>query len=218
MAATQLSLYNGALRLLGERKLASLSENREPRRLLDEAWGDGSTGGSVRRCLEMGQWTFATRGVMIDYSPSITPSFGYRYAFDQPSDMVKVSAFCADEYFNSPITQYVDESGYWYCDYQTVYVRYTSNGANYGTDLTRWPETFADLVQADLANEIVMGLTQGDAKAQAIYNMRERALTVARSADAMNKPTAFFPVGQWQSARRGNPNRGRNRGGSWSFG
>lgn len=217
MAATQLRLYNKALRLCKERKLASLSENREPRRLLDEAWGDGQTNGSVRRCLELGQWAHATRSVMIDYSPSVTPSFGYRYAFDQPTDMVKVSAVCSDEYFSTPLLRYVDEGDYWYADLQTIYVRYTSNGATFGTDLSRWSESFSDLVAADLAFEIVGNLTQGDNMVGVIDKIRTRALTRARSDDAMNKPTAFMPTGSWVNARRGNFNRGHNRGGSWSF-
>ena len=36
MANDQLSLYNNALTVLGERKIASLTENREPRRVLDD--------------------------------------------------------------------------------------------------------------------------------------------------------------------------------------
>lgn len=214
--ADKLRIFNQSLRLLKERKLASLSENREPRRLLDEAWGDGSTNGSVRRCLELGQWTFATRAVQIDYSPSIDPSFGYRYAFDRPSDMVKVAAVCSDEYFNNPLLQYVDEGDYWYADLQTIYVRYVSNGSTYGTDLSRWPVSFEDLVAADLAFEIVGNLTQGESDISRVDKIRTRALTRARSNDAMNKPTAFTPTGRWIGARRGNINRGHNRGGGWS--
>lgn len=204
MAATQLRLYNQALRICKERKLASLSENREPRRLLDEAWGDGSTNGSVRRCLEAGQWTFATRSIQLDYSPSITPSFGYQYAFDQPSDMVKVAGICSDEYFNTPLLRYTDEGDYWYADLQTIYVRYISNGASYGTDLSRWPETFVDFVAADLAMEIVGNLTNGDSDVSRVDKIRTRAMTRARSNDAMNKPTTFMPMGGWRRARHGN--------------
>ena len=40
---TRLQLYNSALLLLGERNLASLSENREPRRLLDHVWDTGAS-------------------------------------------------------------------------------------------------------------------------------------------------------------------------------
>ncbi len=42
MAVDQLSLYNRALLIMGQRFLSDLSEEREPRRLLDQVWNDGA--------------------------------------------------------------------------------------------------------------------------------------------------------------------------------
>lgn len=206
MSMSKLQIYNMALRLCKERKLAALTDNREGRKLLDDAWGDGSTTGSVRRCLEAGQWAFAIRTSLIDYSPSITPSFGYRYAFDQPTDMVRVAGIFQDEYCTTPLTNYTDERRYWYTDLQTIYVRYVSNNATYGGDLSLWPQMFADTVAADLAHEIVGNLTQGnDAKADVVkewqYRMKE-----AKAIDAMNRPTQKLPRGAWLTARGGGDN------------
>src|SRR5688572_9866315 len=116
MGASKIRLFNDALRLCKERKLATLTDNREGRRLLDEAWGDGSTNGSVRRCLEMGQWTFATRTQQLDYSPSVSPTFGFRYAFDYPEDFVRLAGIYEDEFCQSPLLKYSAERAYWYCD------------------------------------------------------------------------------------------------------
>lgn len=207
MAATKLGLYNGALRILKERKLASLTEAREPRRLLDDAYGDGSTNGAIRYCLEMGQWTFATRSVQIDYSPSVTPSFGYRYAFDRPTDLVRVTAVCQDEYFTVPLLQYVDERNYWYASQQTIYVKYVSNHATYGADLSLWPESFVKTVEAYLAKEIAATLTTDDKIIQRAYQIWDAEEKKANSIDAMNKPTSFPPAGAWVSSRHGRSNR-----------
>ena len=38
--ASKLSIYNGALRAIGERRLASLTEDRASRRELDDAYDD----------------------------------------------------------------------------------------------------------------------------------------------------------------------------------
>ena len=38
MALDQLAIYNGALQLIGSRRLASLDEDRETRYELDEIW------------------------------------------------------------------------------------------------------------------------------------------------------------------------------------
>src|SRR3546814_15520749 len=93
MTATQLSLYNGALRLCGEAKLANLTEDREPRYVLDDVWDDGA----LRHCLQQGLWNFAMRTVEAEYSPSVEPSFGFRRAFDKPIDWVRPAAMARSE-------------------------------------------------------------------------------------------------------------------------
>src|SRR5690242_1277391 len=98
----RLALYNGALLALGERQLASLSENRAPRRYLDVAWNDGD----VDSILAAGQWSFARRAVRMDADPSLATSFGYQYAFGRPTDYIRALAVCSDEYFNAPFEQY----------------------------------------------------------------------------------------------------------------
>jgi len=209
---TQLSLYNGALRLCKERKLASLSENREPRRLLDDAWGAGATGGAVKACLQAGQWTFATRTSQADATPSVEPSFGYRYAFNQPEDMVRVTGVAMDQYFTEPLLQYTDERGYWYCDLPTIYVRYVSNDTSYGGDMSLWPESFVKVVEAYLAREVGPNLMQGSRVFEELNAVYEKFLKEAKSVDAMNSPTKFAPAGSWVRARSGNPNRSRWNG------
>lgn len=200
---TQLSLYNGALRILKERKLASLSENREPRRLLDDVWGDGQTEGAVKYCLQMGQWTFASRTVQLDYSPSVEPPFGYRYAFDQPEDMVRVCGIWSDEYLTAPVLRYIDERHFWCTDWATIFVTYVSNDLEYGADLSLWPESFAKIVEAYLAKEIAGNLTQGETRIAIANKAWEEAEIKAKSLDAMNKPTAFPPPGSWVQSRHG---------------
>lgn len=216
MAATQLSLYNGALRLCSERKLASLTENREPRRLLDAAWGDGSTTGAVKYCLELGQWDFAMRGVMIDYSADVTPDFGYQYAFEQPSDLVRVAGVCSDECFRVPLLEYTDERRYWYADIEILYVRYVSNDGEYGADPSLWTEAFVKLVEAYLAKEIIGNLTQSKTAREDVEKYFDKLKKDAKSLDAMNTPTIRLPEGEWTASRRGNRAQGSRWNGSWS--
>jgi hypothetical protein len=120
-------LYNSALTICGERTLASLTEDREPRRLLDLVWDNDG----VKTCLEGGQWKFAMRTIRIDFSTTITPDFGYKRAFEKPSDWCATSALCSDEYFSSPLTEYVDENNVWYAELDEIYVRYVSDDSAY---------------------------------------------------------------------------------------
>ena len=132
---SRLTLYNGGLRILGERSLLSLSENVEARRRLDTAWD----GGALKYCLEAGLWNFAMRTVELTYSPSVAPSFGMRYAFDKPDDFVRTGGIWSDESMKSPLLEYRDEGPYWFAELDTIYLSYVSNDAQYGADMSLWP-------------------------------------------------------------------------------
>lgn len=209
--ASQLSLYNGALRLCEERRLASLTENREPRRLLDDAWGDGATSGAVKHCLELGQWTFATRSARVDYDPGIAPDFGYRYAFPKPEDFVRTTALCSDEFFEDPLLQYKDERAVWFAPIPIIYVSWVSNDPTYGGDMGAWPESFSKLVEAYLANEIVRSLSQEASVRDKVEADFAKAKASAESIDAQNRPTALMPMGGWVRNRHGRSGYRRSR-------
>jgi uncharacterized protein YneR len=206
---TQLTLYNGALLVAGERFIASLSVQEEPRRLLDQVWT-----GAIKYCLEQGQWHFAMRTIQIDYDSSIEPDFGYRRAFVKPDDWVNTSGLCSDEYFTSPLTRYIDEAGYWYADLDTLYVRYVSNDSLYGMDLNKWPETFREYVEAYLASRILLKIANSEDKAEKAGKLAEKRLMVAKNKAAMAEPTSFPARGSWSSARNRFPRRDGGGGGS----
>lgn len=206
MATDQLSLYNIALTdYLGERKLASLTENREPRRALDDIWQAGN--GVVQACLEQGHWKFATRTSQMNYDPSITPAFGYQRAVAVPSDLVRTSKVCQDEYFNVPLTQYAEEAKVFYSDLDIFYLSYVSNAAGYGNNLSAWPDSFVQYVACYMAAKACMRITQSVEKLQYLTGPKgDKGLLHTRRVDALSKdasemPTKFLPKGAWASAR-----------------
>jgi len=208
---SRLTLYNDALLLCGERSLDTLNDNVEPRRLLDQVWNSNA----VDACLEEAQWEFAMRTIRIDYDPGITPDFGYRRAFDKPTDWILTSAIASDEYFRAPLTRYVDETGYWFADEDLIYVRYVSNDSSYGADLSLWPASFTDFVAAHLASKIILKLSKDEAKLSLFINpqnpqhsIRGRALTQAKSRCAMSGPVQFPVAGDWAKSRTVGANRG----------
>lgn len=205
MATDQLSLYNGALRVIGERRLANLAENVESRHELDDLWDDDVVGD----CLEKGAWNFATRTQQLDASPSVEPSFGYRYAFEKPEDWVRTVAISADPYFNTPLTQVVDEDGFWFSNYQTIYVRFVSDDEAYGRDLSKWPRSFTKFVQAHMGASVALRLSKGETILDRATKEAEKRLSDALMRDAVNTPTAFPPPGSWVQARMGGSTWGR---------
>lgn len=206
----RLSLYNGALLRAGERFLASLSEEREPRRLLDQVWD----GGVIRLALEQGQWHFAMRTVQLDYDPGVEPSFGYPRGFEKPTDWVNTSSVSSDEFMRVPLTRYADEAGYWYSDLDTLYIRYVSDDPNFGGDLGAWPISFCEYVESYLASRVIQKLSNSEEKHEAARKITEKLLIVAKNKAAMTQPTGFPARGSWSNSR--NRFSGRKDGGNSS--
>lgn len=204
MAATdRLGIYNGALLLCGERFLSSLTEDREPRYLLDHVWDKGG----VRYCLEQGQWNFAMRTSRLDYSTDIEPDFGYRRAFEKPDDWVNVANVAQDEFFRAPLLRYQDESGYIYADLDTIYARYISDDDTYGFDFATWPESFREYVEAHFAAKVIRNITSDETMVDRIVHPKTGILVIARrtakNKDAQAEPTQFGAQGAWTRARQG---------------
>lgn len=201
LSADKLAIYNGALRRLGDRRLASLSENREPRRVLDDAWGSGDN--LVRKALTTGEWNFAIVAVEAGASTDVEPQFGFTYAFDKPSDFLRMAAISTDPRFGLSLTaqQYSDEAGYWFTDDPVIYIRYVSGEAGLASE--RWPDVFRQYMECFLASEVCERLTNNRAKRQELMQDAEAALKAAKSNDAMNEGVKYPPRGSWVRARGG---------------
>jgi hypothetical protein len=197
MALTKLTIYNGSLRLLGQRKLASLTEESLSRRTLDDIWDDGL----IDYCLAQGQWSFATRSSILDASTSIIPDFGYQYAFQLPSDFQGLTAICSDEYFRNPITQYSLEAGFIYCDLDEIYIKYSSNDVNYGGNYSLWSTTFGDFVKTKLALDACMMLTKNAAMEQKLTKDLKDMRGIALNNDLKNKAPTKPIIGSWAKNR-----------------
>lgn len=214
MATTRLKIYNGALQICKVRQIQSLSVNEESRRELDLVWNDNG----VRYCLQRGQWTFARVAAKFNADTAIQPSFGYRYGFAKPSDYVNTSAVCSDEFFNAPVTRYADETGFWYADIDTLYIKYTSDGPTFGGDLAQWSEAFTEYVKAYFASKVVGKLSGDNTREEQIIKPRTGilalALDIAKNSDLQGEPQRFPPMGSWTRARIGRLNGDWRDGGS----
>lgn len=208
MAGTdRLKIYNGALELVGGRELASLTESRKSRRLLDRVWNANG----VRFCLEQGEWQFAMRTQQIDPDPDADPQFGYAYPFNKPDDWIATHAVCSDAFFRAPLTRYADEVGYWYADINPIFVKFTSDDVLFGGDLSKWPQSFCDYVYAYFASKVVRSLTGDERRVIHICGdpskidsgVVGKALKIAKSRAGMTQPTRFPAPGSWNKARHG---------------
>jgi len=203
--ASKLSIYNGALRALGERRLASLSEDRSSRRELDDAYDD-----VVATCLEAGFWNFAMRTVELEASTDVVPEFGLNYAFDKPSDWVRTYKMSANERFDPPLDDWNDEQGYIFADVEPLYLRYVSNDVDTGLNLTLWPRSFTAYVEHALAKAVCLNINSSETRNAELVKDLRKAKADALAKDAMNQAMEFPPTGTWVQSRS-NGMRGRSR-------
>lgn len=194
--ATKLKLYNEALLKLGERKLSTLGDNTEPRRVLDEVYND-----VVDYCLEQGFWKFAKRTTRLDYSTSVALGYGYQYAFAQPADMIRLYALSTDEYFANILNDFDEDDGHWVTDQDEIYIQYISNDPAYGWDLNAWPKTFQTYVACELAKRIAPRIAPD--KEDRMIQLTKMALDDASAKDVMKAPVKFMPEGTWTASRSG---------------
>lgn len=203
---TKLTIYNGACQACGERRIASLTATDPIRYEMDHVWDTGF----VKGCLEDGLWNFAIRTSQWDYDTSYTAPFGYQYRFDKQTDHVRLVGIYEDEYFKTPLVRYQDEGNYIFAEISPIYVQYVSDGASYGTDYSKWPESFTRYVEHKLATRVVKTITDAKVDADDLEVRTQRLLTIAKSRDAMKDPAKFMPESAWNAARRG------NRSGRWN--
>lgn len=204
----RLSLYNGALRKVQERSLSSLSENREPRRLLDGVWDNNA----VKACLEAGQWTFATRKVALPYSDSIEPIYGFDYAYEPDSDFLRLVGISSSQDMRAPLTEYEFLGGLFFANYEQIYLTYVSIDAAYGLDYSLWPQSFVDYVEWYLANGIAPRLCSSQTHVSEVKKSMRDALSNALSIDSQRQPSKVPASGTWARSRRGYSSRGYYRG------
>lgn len=210
MASSILSIYNGALRIIRHRSLATVSDDTEARYLCDaeyakvKAWA-----------LEQGLWNFALRASAIEYDSGNSPEFGYTYAFAKPDDFVRLNAIGANAYFYPPLEHYTDEGAFWLADVDLLYVSYVSDGASYGGDISTWTATFDLAVEYELAFRIAPHLTSmGEDSLKDLERKRDKAMRDARSKDALNQGAQRPPPGRLVQSRLGN-RWSRNDGRPW---
>lgn len=196
MGASQLSIYNKALRNLEERKAASLTEGREPVRYLNDEWTD-----AVNAVLYDAAWNFSIRSVKVDASTNSVPNFGPKYAFPKPTDWTKTFLVASNEIYNPTLHTYDDANNFWFADISPIYVKYVSNDPNFGWNMSLWTPGFAEYLGIYLAWLLCPRAKQWEAKMDAIEKRKENIRRRAIAKDAMDLPPKSLPFGSWVQSR-----------------
>lgn len=191
--ATQLGIYNDSLDQIGSRRLAALSEDREPTRVLNSVWDD-VLAFTLRRAI----WAFALRSSTL--TGAATTSFGFTYSFTKPSDLIYTYKWSAVSSFGPVLDDAIELGGAYYARQTPLYLLYTSDSASYGENLSIWPATFAQYVSTYLAGKVCYRLTRNLDLAKALKAEAELLLGVARTSEGLLGSVGQLPHDQ--TARR----------------
>lgn len=195
--ATKLSIYNEALRAIGDLRLSSLTEDTEARYVLDDAWED-----CVEFVFTEGLWNFATKTQEISAVSGGVTIPGFSFVFNKPAGWVRTITIATTSLFDMEAV-YRDEGGKIYSNFEKLYIRFISSDLSDDSDIASWPPTFARLVAACLARECAERLSGSSSKAEVLDNQYRDILASAKNKDALDQSKIIFKPGSWSRAMRG---------------
>lgn len=198
--ASKLTIYNGALNACKSRRLSTITDDVEPRYVLDDNWDRDF----LDTVLEKGLWNFAMRTVKVDADTSYTDPLGAGWnRFDVPDDYIRHAQIDSNGSFTNPDLSFQEENGFIYSTLSTIYMRYVSNDAAFGGDYTLWPQSFTRFAEHYLAFLSVGRISDAKTDVDSLEAKARRFLFEARSRDAMKEATKFPPESSWNKSRFG---------------
>lgn len=209
MGTTKLQLYIRACILMEQMPVSTVSDNVEVRRRLDDHYDD-----VLAWVMEQGFWRTGLRTAELALNTGVAAAFGFEYAHDIPTDFVKQYVVSASDALHPPldgqsnVKPYRMEGGYVWANTTPIYMRYLSNDAAYGLDLTLWTEGMANGCAHELAARAAPVVTGSTEKADKLHEEATGLISRAATFDAMQQPTMATREGRWTgnrfASRRGN--------------
>lgn len=184
--ATKLSLYNGALQLLGERRLLTDTDDAATRRDLDSLYDVDA----VDYCLEIVKPRYAT---LLTQLTGVAPAgdSGYDFEAPLPADFIALfseidgkPAVYLDAREESPITRVVRQSTDLLCDVEFPYIRYLI--AHTDPQLADMPPSFAKVVSCYMARELAWKYDPDSE--EMIQTKLEQRIEVSKAIEIGNAP------------------------------
>lgn len=186
--ASEVSICNQALDLVGGAKITALSDETAEGRLCNRNY-------SVARDALLGQhpWRFARERTTL--APlAAAPEFGYTYQFQLPADYINIIGINGDV---EATADYVVEGRKLLYGDDTLELIYVSKV----TDVGLFPQLFIDALAYGLAAQICYPLTQNRTQAQELRQMYFMAARDAIAADMQQSPQKLVHASGWLDSR-----------------
>lgn len=186
MAVSEVAIANSALAKLGDYRIVSLNDATPQAKLLKEQFD------KVRDdLLRSHPWNFAIERVQLA-ALSSTPTFGFTYEFQLPTDCIRVLETSEDE------DNWQKEGNKIRADYAPIYIKYIKKVEDPGL----WDANFSEVFATKLAADVCFAITQNVALKSQLFAEYEQKLREARSFDGQEGSTRQVYARQWLNSRR----------------
>lgn len=174
MSTTKVSICNEALSLLGAKSIQSFEENTETARRCASIYDS-----TRRTLLRMHPWSFAKKRMQL--APVSTyPSFGYQYAFQLPSDFVRI--------IDTGLDVYEVEGRHILANTNLINLVYVADEENEGI----WDSLFAECMVLYLTNKLGKPITGSQTEADSAWQKLQNTLKQARAINGQERPSQDF--------------------------
>lgn len=190
---TQTTVLRNALRLLGEPANVGPDSDKKIVREIMGAWDD-----VVDRLFEVHPWnSFKSLEQLTQTTPAVP---GWDYTFNEPARscrILKVSNYTRED---GASVNYGYQAGKILTNYETTFCWFVD--AAYKEQVGGWPQTFADLVAAHLADEVYPVNDEGDGTRSRINDALKDRTGKAKGFDGATDPTTPPAPSGYVVARR----------------
>lgn len=190
---TQATVIKNALRLAGEPSNVGIDSDKKIVREMLGAYDD-----VVRAAFESHNWNaFKTLAPLAPVTPAVP---GWDYTFNVPASFARVIHVSNLTREDLPGIEYGFQAGKILTNYETTFLWYVDR--TYEAQVGGWPQTFANMVSAMIANETYPINDEGDATRQRINTEIVERTNLAKAYDASTDPVMRAPVSGYVVARR----------------
>jgi hypothetical protein len=188
--ASETSISNRALQLLGAKRITALTEN-------------SNNGRSCNACyeplrdalLEKYRWTFSIKRAVLA-ADSTTPDWGRNNAFTLPSDYIKRADPYNEDIYPGQDWEiegnkiYSNEAG-------PLYLRYVARV----TDVSTYSPLFCEALAHEMAMAMCEEITQSNTKKGTVEAALKKVMAEARISNSLEKMPMESPDGSWITER-----------------
>lgn len=185
--ASETSIANAALSLLGERRIDSLDDGTPTANVLKERYPE------IRDAtLRAHPWNFATKRISLA-ADATTPDWKYDRQFTLPTDLLRLLLVNNPEKIPYEVEgrTIVTDLG------APLEIQYTAQI----TDANQMDVLFREALSAALAADVAEAITGSTSKVEAMLAIRDQKIRAARTPDAQEPTPPMFDDGDWLDAR-----------------